>query len=92
MHMAHGLLGTIKTSLNVVTVSASVKQQHQHSMFASLEQRSYEVQNYQTWHVDKLLIAYFKLCKWSNSKRGIDQSISSSQHGIMKLTENWNII
>ena len=37
IHMAHGLVGTIKTSLNVVTVSASVKHQLQHSMFESLE-------------------------------------------------------
>ena len=44
--MAYGLVGTIKTSLNVVTVTASVEQQHQHNMFASLEQRSYDVQNY----------------------------------------------
>ena len=44
-HMAHGLVGTIKTSLKGVTVSASVKQQHHHSMFTSLEQRSYEAQN-----------------------------------------------
>ena len=65
--MAHGLVGTIKTSLKVVTVSASVKQQNQLSKFASLEQRSYEVQNYQTWHVDKELIAYFNSCNWSIS-------------------------
>lgn len=43
MHMTHGLVVTNKTSLNVETVSASVKQQHHHSMFASLKQRSYEV-------------------------------------------------
>ena len=59
MHMTHGLVGTIKTSLNVVTMSASVKQQHHHSMFARLEQRSYNVQNYQTCHVSKVFIAYF---------------------------------
>ena len=55
--MAHGLVGTNKTRLNVVTVPASVTQQQQHSMFTSLEQRSYEVQNYQTWHMYKVLIA-----------------------------------
>ena len=38
MHMAHGLIGSNKTRLNVETVSASVKQ-HYHSMFASMEQR-----------------------------------------------------
>ena len=37
--MAHGLVGTNKTRLNVETVSASVKQQHYHSMFASMKQR-----------------------------------------------------
>ena len=37
--MAHGLVGTNKTKLNVETVSASVKQQHYDSMFASMEQR-----------------------------------------------------
>ena len=41
MHMAHGLVGTNRTRLNVKTVSTSVKQQHYHSMFASLKQRSY---------------------------------------------------
>ena len=45
IHMAHGLVGTIKTNLNVVTVSASVKQQHYHSRLGILKQRSYEVQN-----------------------------------------------
>ena len=39
MHMTHVLVGTMKTSLNVVTVSASVKQQHYDSMLASMEQR-----------------------------------------------------
>ena len=39
MHMTHGLVGTNKTRLNVETVSASVKQQHYDSMFASMEQR-----------------------------------------------------
>ena len=39
MHMAHGLVGTNKTRLNVETVSPSVKQQHYDSMFASMEQR-----------------------------------------------------
>ena len=39
MHMAHGLVGTNKTRLNIETVSASVKQQHYGSMFASIEQR-----------------------------------------------------
>ena len=38
MHMTHGLVGTNKTSLNVETVSASVKQQHYHSMFSSMKQ------------------------------------------------------
>ena len=70
--MAHGLVGTIKTSLNDETVSASVKQQHYDSMFSSLKQRSYEVQNYQTWRVVKALIAYFKTCNRSISERGID--------------------
>ena len=37
--MAHGLVGTNMTRLNVETVSASVKQQHYDSMFASMEQR-----------------------------------------------------
>ena len=37
--MAHGLVETIKTSLHVETVSASVKQQHYDSMFESMEQR-----------------------------------------------------
>ena len=37
MHMAHGLVGTIKTSLNVEIVSTSVKQQHHCTMFASSE-------------------------------------------------------
>ena len=37
--MAHGLVGTNKTRLNVETVSASVKQQHYDSMFASMKQR-----------------------------------------------------
>ena len=45
IHMTHGLVRTNKTRLHVVTVSVSVKQQHQHNMSASLEQRSYEVQN-----------------------------------------------
>ena len=39
MHMTHGLVGTIKTSLNVITISPSVKQQHYDSMFATMEQR-----------------------------------------------------
>ena len=39
MNMAHGLVGTNMTRLNVETVSASVKQQHHDSMFASMEQR-----------------------------------------------------
>ena len=39
MHMSQGLAGTNTTSLKVVTVSASVKQQHYDSMFASMEQR-----------------------------------------------------
>ena len=37
--MAHGLVGTNMTRLNVETVSASVKQQYYDSMFASMEQR-----------------------------------------------------
>ena len=37
--MAHGLLGTNKTRLNVETISAGVKQQHYDSMFPSMEQR-----------------------------------------------------
>ena len=37
--MAHGLVGTNKTRLNVKTISTSVKQQHYDSMFASMEQR-----------------------------------------------------
>ena len=37
--MTHGLVGINKTRLNVETVSASVKQQHYDSMFASMEQR-----------------------------------------------------
>ena len=37
--MAHVLVGTNMTRLNVETVSASVKQQHYDSMFASMEQR-----------------------------------------------------
>ena len=37
--MAHGLVGTNMPRLNVETVSANVKQQHYHSMFASVEQR-----------------------------------------------------
>ena len=59
MHMGHGLVGTKKTSLKFKIVSASVKHHHYHSMFAILEQRSHEVQNYQTWHVNILLIVYF---------------------------------
>ena len=39
MHMAHGLVVTNMTRLNVETVSASVKQQHCDGMFASMEQR-----------------------------------------------------
>ena len=39
MHMAHGLVGTNMTRLNVETVLASVKLQHQHSMYASMEKR-----------------------------------------------------
>ena len=39
IHMAHGLVGTNMTRLNVETVSASVKQQHYNSMFASMKQR-----------------------------------------------------
>ena len=35
--MAHGLVGTNMTRLKVETVSASVKQQHFQSMFASME-------------------------------------------------------
>ena len=38
-HMAHGLVGTNMTRLNVETVSASIKQQHYDSMFASMKQR-----------------------------------------------------
>ena len=38
MHMSHGLVGTDKTSLNVITISTSVKQQHYHSMFSSMKQ------------------------------------------------------
>ena len=38
IHMAHGLVATNKTRLNVETVSASVKQKHYDSMFASMEQ------------------------------------------------------
>ena len=37
--MAHGLVGTNMTRLNVETVSASVKQQLYDGMFASMEQR-----------------------------------------------------
>ena len=37
MHMAHGLVGTNKTRLNVETVSASVKHQHYDSIFESME-------------------------------------------------------
>ena len=37
--MAHGLVGTNMTRLNVETDSASVKQQHYDSMFASLKRR-----------------------------------------------------
>ena len=37
--MAHGFVGTNMTISNVETVSASVKQQHYHSMFASMKQR-----------------------------------------------------
>ena len=37
--MAHGLVGTNETRLNIETVSASVKQQHYDSMFASMKQR-----------------------------------------------------
>ena len=40
MHMTHGLVGTNKTSLNVETVLASVKQQHYDRIFASLKHRS----------------------------------------------------
>ena len=72
MHMAHGLVGTNKTRLNVETVSVSVKQQHYHSMSASMKQRSYDIQNYQTWHVNILLIAYFSSCNWTISRGGID--------------------
>ena len=39
IHMAHGLVGTNMTRLNVETISASVKQQHYDTMFASMEQR-----------------------------------------------------
>ena len=70
--MAHGLVETNKTSLNVITVSTSVKQQHYHSMFASMKRRSYDMKNYQTWHLDKELISYFKSSNLSISKRGID--------------------
>ena len=38
--MAHGLVGTKKTRLNVKIVSASVNQQHYDSMFARMEQRN----------------------------------------------------
>ena len=38
-HMAHGLVGTNKTRLNVETISASVKQQYYDSMSASIKQR-----------------------------------------------------
>ena len=38
--MAYGLVGANKKSLNVEIVSASVKQQHYGSMFASIEQRN----------------------------------------------------
>ena len=37
--MTHGLVGTNMTRLNVETLSASVKQQHYGSMFASMKQR-----------------------------------------------------
>ena len=37
--MAHGLVGTNMTRLKLETVSASVKQQHYDSMFASMKQR-----------------------------------------------------
>ena len=37
--MAYGLVETNMTRLNVVTIPASVKQQHYDSMFASMEQR-----------------------------------------------------
>ena len=40
IHMAHGLVGTNMTRLNVETVSASVKQQHYDGIFASMEQRN----------------------------------------------------
>ena len=39
MHMSHVLVGTNKTRLNVEIVSASVKQKHYDSKFASMEQR-----------------------------------------------------
>ena len=39
IHMAHGLVRTNNTRLNVETVSASVKQQHYDSIFASMKQR-----------------------------------------------------
>ena len=63
--MAYELMGTNKTRLNVETVSASVKQQHYDSMFTSMDQSSYEFQNYQNWHPYKALI-------------GVDQLITSS--------------
>lgn len=71
MHMTHGLVGTNKTSLNVVTVSASVKQQHYHCIIAILEHRSYEAKNYQPWNMGKALMSYFKSWNWRISKRGI---------------------
>ena len=39
IHMAHVLVGTNNTRLNVETVSSSVEQQHYDSMFACMEQR-----------------------------------------------------
>ena len=38
--MAHGLVGTNMTGLNVETVSASVKPRHYDSMFASMKERN----------------------------------------------------
>ena len=47
--MAHVLVRTNMTRLNVETVSASVKQQHYDSMFASMEQ-SKIIDTLETYH------------------------------------------
>ena len=46
--MAHGLVGTNMTRLNVETILASVKQQHYDIIFASMEQRNmtYKINNH----------------------------------------------